>query len=209
MSIPTPPFYGIDWNDNDHLEYTDPVTGLLYDAQFRVDEWIRLNAGLHVFSLRMLTEFHRLLFEDVWPEFAGKLRGRGPNQIARNVSIGSLAPGVHADEVLAQTSALATTVAEYIRTLDERLGALEPAEAVESARNIAAYLHCELIRIHPFVNGNGRTSRTCINYIGQRYGLRFVQFERSPEGEYKEAVRTYIRQNGHYQHFADFLGQYW
>jgi len=36
---------------------------------------------------------------------------------------------------------------------------------------VAAFAHSEWVRIHPFVNGNGRTSRIWANLIMQRYGM--------------------------------------
>lgn len=35
----------------------------------------------------------------------------------------------------------------------------------------ASWLHCEWVRIHPFVNGNGRTARMWVLWICGRYGL--------------------------------------
>ena len=40
--------------------------------------------------------------------------------------------------------------------------------------DIAAYLHDELVRIHPFIDGNGRTSRLLMNLYLLRHGYVFI-----------------------------------
>jgi Fic family protein len=55
----------------------------------------------------------------------------------------------------------------------------------------AAWTHCELVRIHPFPNGNGRISRLAINYYCHRYGLLPIAIER-PRGDYIEAIRAWL-----------------
>ena len=42
---------------------------------------------------------------------------------------------------------------------------------------IAAYLHDELVRIHPFIDGNGRTSRLLMNLCLLRHGYTIVNLK--------------------------------
>lgn len=46
---------------------------------------------------------------------------------------------------------------------------------------IAAYLHDELVRIHPFIDGNGRTSRLLMNLYLLRHGYTIVNLKGSNE----------------------------
>lgn len=46
---------------------------------------------------------------------------------------------------------------------------------------IAAYLHDELVRIHPFIDGNGRTSRLLMNLYLLRKGYTIVNLKGSSE----------------------------
>ena len=46
---------------------------------------------------------------------------------------------------------------------------------------IAAYLHDELVRIHPFIDGNGRTSRLLMNLYLLRNGYVIVNFKGNTE----------------------------
>ena len=88
--------------------------------------------------------------------------------------------------------------------LQSETGFEEFSEAVLKA---ASYAHCELLRIHPFVNGNGRLARTVVNYFAVRYGFLRIQYDR-PAGEYNEAIRAWLYHrniNG----FMDFLRPTW
>ena len=48
---------------------------------------------------------------------------------------------------------------------------------------IAAYLHDELVRIHPFIDGNGRTSRLMMNLYLLRHGYTLVNLKGSNEAK--------------------------
>ncbi len=48
---------------------------------------------------------------------------------------------------------------------------------------IAAYLHDELVRIHPFIDGNGRTSRLLMNLYLLRRGYLLVNLKGSDEAK--------------------------
>lgn len=51
--------------------------------------------------------------------------------------------------------------------LDESVSVKRDMEALR----IAAYLHGEWVRIHPFVNGNGRTARLLVLWVLARFGI--------------------------------------
>lgn len=57
---------------------------------------------------------------------------------------------------------------------------------------IAAYLHDELVRIHPFIDGNGRTSRLLMNLYLLRKGYTLVNLKGSNEAKigYYKALET-------------------
>ena len=48
---------------------------------------------------------------------------------------------------------------------------------------IATYLHDELVRIHPFIDGNGRTSRLLMNLYLLRHGYTLVNLKGSNEAK--------------------------
>lgn len=57
---------------------------------------------------------------------------------------------------------------------------------------IASYLHDELVRIHPFIDGNGRTSRLLMNLYLLRNGYTLVNLKGSDENklDYYMALET-------------------
>ena len=55
----------------------------------------------------------------------------------------------------------------------------------------AAYAHAELTKIHPFTDGNGRTSRTVMNYILLQAWLPPVAITCNEKDEYFEALAVY------------------
>ena len=57
---------------------------------------------------------------------------------------------------------------------------------------IATYLHDELVRIHPFIDGNGRTSRLLMNLYLLRKGYVIVNLKGNTEDKisYYKALET-------------------
>ena len=50
--------------------------------------------------------------------------------------------------------------------------------------DVCGWVHAEWVRIHPFVNGNGRTARLWANYVAMRYRLPpFVRLRPRPEAD--------------------------
>jgi fido (protein-threonine AMPylation protein) len=203
---PGPPYYGVDWLDD--LERTPLVAELLTRGQLRVEWWLKQRASAVRLQLPVIAGFHRETFTAVFPEFAGRLRGPAPQHIPRNVSFGRFR-GVASDLVPAECDALSVLVGRYISQLDGYQGVAEQAYEwfSDQVLRVAAFTHCELIRIHPFVNGNGRVARTCINYFAWRYGFLPVPFER-PKGEYLDAIEVWLRQS-RIEPFADYLRPQW
>lgn len=64
---------------------------------------------------------------------------------------------------------------------------------------IAAYLHDELVKIHPFIDGNGRTSRLLMNLYLLRHGYTLVNLKGGDEGKiaYYTALEASHMENNH------------
>jgi hypothetical protein len=58
---------------------------------------------------------------------------------------------------------------DAVETLEDPT-VLDP-DFVSKVLELAAWLHCEWVRIHPFANGNGRTARMWVLWLCARYGL--------------------------------------
>ena len=71
---------------------------------------------------------------------------------------------------------------------------------------LAAWTHAEFVRIHPFVDGNGRTSRMLMNYqlmVGEFLPISIAKENRL---EYFEALEQYAV-NGNLTPFADMVAE--
>jgi len=69
-----------------------------------------------------------------------------------------------------------------------QVGADLNSDQLKAVINACAWAHAEWVRIHPFVNGNGRTARLLANAIAMRYGLPpFVRLRPRPNDGYSEA----------------------
>jgi fido (protein-threonine AMPylation protein) len=131
------------------------------------------------------------------PEYVGRFRGE-PGTDAVRVFVGAH-EGVPPDQV-------ADAVAIFERKLNQVLGRLDsliPAGTALDTDTLAAVLdvcgwaHAEWVRVHPFVNGNGRTARLWANYVAMRYGLPpFVRLRPRPESDaYAHAGREAMKGN--------------
>ena len=70
--------------------------------------------------------------------------------------------------------------------------------------SLAAWTHAEFVRIHPFVDGNGRTSRLIMNYQLMSAGFLPVSIAKENRLEYFEALETYAME-GNLMPFADMI----
>lgn len=69
---------------------------------------------------------------------------------------------------------------------------------------IAAWTHAEFVRIHPFIDGNGRTSRLLMNYQLLSYGFLPVSIDKETRLEYYNSLEEFAV-NGNLQPFADLI----
>lgn len=75
-----------------------------------------------------------------------------------------------------------------------------------NAIELAAWTHAEFVRIHPFVDGNGRTSRMLMNYQLMTQGFLPVSIAKENRLEYFDALEAYAV-NGDLQPFADMIAE--
>ena len=62
------------------------------------------------------------------------------------------------------------------------------ADECDAVIDLCAWAHAEWVRIHPFVNGNGRTARLWANFLAMRYGLPpLVRLRPRPDDGYGDA----------------------
>ena len=71
---------------------------------------------------------------------------------------------------------------------------------------LVAWTHAEFVRIHPFVDGNGRTSRLIMNYQLLFNGYLPVSVAKENRLDYYNALEQYAV-NGNLKTFADFVAE--
>lgn len=71
---------------------------------------------------------------------------------------------------------------------------------------LAAWTHAEFVKIHPFVDGNGRTSRLIMNYQLMSNGFLPVSVNKEDRLEYFSYLEEYAV-NGKLAPFADFIAE--
>ena len=69
---------------------------------------------------------------------------------------------------------------------------------------LAAWTHAEFVRIHPFVDGNGRTSRLLMNYQLMINGYLPVSVDKENRLDYYNALEQYAA-HSNLEPFADFV----
>lgn len=195
-----PPYRGIEWIDS--LEQLPVNRQLIQYGLTQVAVWLAERAVTRRLTLLTLLDLHRVTFGRVFPEFAGRLRGPAPAHIPQNVTFGRFRGVVYA-EVLDACGDLFVRIDQLIGQLDRSRGVWSYHDLQSNTLRAAAYVHCELVRIHPFVNGNGRIARMAINYFAHRYGLPVIGFDQAND-EYFDATGAWLEQRT-IDPFTDFL----
>lgn len=149
----------------------------------------RVHAGEEPFTAptaSLLVDLHRRLFDGI-RDHAG--RPRGPGQGSERLQFGPNR-SVHRDLVPAELESVFEGVRRSLRSFDENRGA---AEYEERAVHLAVWAHAQIIRIHPFEDGNGRTSRLIMSGLLARLGLRPIPIE-ACKSEYTDALNAYFHE---------------
>lgn len=75
-----------------------------------------------------------------------------------------------------------------------------------NAIELAAWTHAEFVRIHPFTDGNGRTSRMIMNYQLMSHGFLPVSVAKENRLEYFDALEAYAV-NGNLEPFSEMIAE--
>jgi fido (protein-threonine AMPylation protein) len=122
---------------------------------------------------RTLCRWHRALFGGTTPLdcYAGTMRGAHPDApcMARNVRVGPL-HGVPWDRVADEVEAFDREARARIAAADAAHAARAPGWE-EAVLEEVGWIAAEILRIHPFVNGNGRVCRLAVQALFLRYGF--------------------------------------
>ncbi len=100
-------------------------------------------------------------------------------------------------------------VEPYTKKLIESLNTqMKDLSSIEDQLRLSFSAHFDLVSIHPFYDGNGRTSRLLMNYIQQYYKLPLAIVFKEEKNEYFEALQQ-SRKQENTEIFQEFMsGQY-
>lgn len=141
------------------------------------------------FTLKYIFEIHRLALGHLY-SFAGK-----PRQV--NLSKGGFA--------FPSAQFLSQSLEEFQRSILDRLPDSYP-EIGALIRDIAI-VHAELLFIHPFREGNGRTARVLAGLMARKQGFEGLNLEALANANFAEYVRAVQRAAGQdYAPMIEFIG---
>lgn len=139
-----------------------------------------------------MLELHRKVFSEAWPDIAGQYR-----EVEIDAFPGDLPPH-HSDVPI--------LMSQFGDELAERTSPHSPPADAAVAVELAIWAHMELVAIHPFQEGNGRTARLMMDAIIMRYVTtptrELVTLEEDRE-RYLRCVKDHRR--GQHAPFADFI----
>ena len=133
----------------------------------------------------LLCDLHFAIFDSV-RQHAGRIRREGAG--TETLTFGPNRSS-HRDAVPDELSTVFTELRTRIEYLDANW---EAANYEDVAFRVAVVSHAEVIRIHPFEDGNGRASRLFLNVVLIRLGLKPIAFD-IPKDEYRRCLNHYYR----------------
>ena len=126
-----------------------------------------------VIDTYLILEIHRTAFSHLY-DWAGKIRNK-------NLIVGDFEPPPYQQ--------LPNLMAEFSEQLQFLLHDINNEKKLTYA---LAYAHHKIVQIHPFHNGNGRTSRLVTNLIAYLHGYEAIQIyhrEGDARSEYIQALK--------------------
>lgn len=141
-----------------------PNKRVAYEARLNVlyASVLNLPAGYSFPANELLRQWHQEMFEDIVPVkyYAGNFRCCDPSMpcLKEEVEIGGVL-GLPSRDVPSAMQRLCSDVNKGIDDIMAISGTLSPAMYFKSVAAVIATAIGDMIRIHPFRNGNGRVSR--------------------------------------------------
>ncbi|MBT4192341.1 MAG: Fic family protein [Candidatus Diapherotrites archaeon] len=126
-------------------------------------------------SDKFIHKLHELYFKDTKPHIAGHYKTR--DNYVRN-----------ADFKTTPAKYVLTDMKNYIAEYHKLKSKLHPLE-------LAAWAHWKFVKIHPFQDGNGRTSRVIMNYIIHQNGYQMIDIKTKEKAKYFKALDKCNKEN--------------
>ncbi len=164
--------------------YSDQEQATLANNLLALTEQVKItDSQTEEYSIEMVCQWHARLFASV-RSHAGKYRQADFGD--EFLKFGKYHSARRRD-VLQFLQAHYRSARNLLEQLDSLKNTSRPDQFVEQVLTAAFYLHAEFIRIHPFIDGNGRVGRLIITYCLARFGLPPLALE-VPKQEYLQAL---------------------
>ena len=151
------------------------------DAIYFIEELAQKEDRLSEYSIKQI---HSLILKNIDDENKGKYR-------TTNVIISG------AEHKPPQSFEVQSQMQEFIKKYNENITKLHPIE-------LASFVHIEFVKIHPFIDGNGRTSRLLMNLELIKAGFPPVVIELEDRLEYYKALDIAHTEND-YKPFLELM----
>lgn len=170
---------------------------------------VRQNPKKYILTHGDLKGWHKKLFEKIVPVpyYAGNYRGtaQGKPCLATDVGVNGV-PGAAYQTVEGEMQAFSEELGRATIACDGYVGPNRPLIAlVQAAAQIAAFAGGSIIKIHPFVNGNGRIARLAMNFYLHRYLGRTPFFIDRPTNPDYSTASQYVMQTGNFTPLYQYL----
>ena len=136
----------------------------------------------HYFSIYSLKDLNQKLFSHAtYPEYGGRYR---------NMDVYLPGSGVPLTEwcMIPQEMHQISPQVDYLHELAKLVKDSGDVDELLSFMDQCVELKCDLIRIHPFIDGNGRTVRAFINKLFEDAGLPAIYVKSGERAEYQKAM---------------------
>ena len=151
------------------------------DAILFMEDLAQKEDKLSEYSIKQI---HSLILKNIDDENKGKYR-------TTNVIISG------AEHKPPQSFEVQSQMQEFIKKYNENITKLHPIE-------LASFIHIEFVKIHPFIDGNGRTSRLLMNLELIKAGFPPVVIELEDRLEYYKALDIAHTEND-YKPFLELM----
>ena len=170
----------------DHLEAINHQEAILY-----IRDVAKQNIEL---SIREIQNIHSLVLKGIQDQHAGQFRKQPVFVMQQNGS----------KHEFPQPFILPKLMEDFFLFFNEKKNTMHPVE-------MAAHLHQKLVNIHPFIDGNGRTSRLVMNLYLFKHGypVTVIDSEMSKRKEYYTVLSNYrgVISGGDSEPFQLFVAQ--
>src|SRR6266498_5052771 len=155
-------------NDDPIRQYSGLEEKILTHHLIQITEQVRkIDSKTEVYSVELICRWHRQLFNGV-RDHAGRYRNADYGEDRLNFGPHRSIARAEVPNGLIKHVQLAKSLFDQLLSMESKL---DPSTFVSEVIKVALYLHAELIRIHPFRDGNGRVSRLSITYCLCKFGL--------------------------------------